>query len=481
MFFALSLVLSTLIFPAACQFIDDGFDSGFHPDPLTTGTFAILCIFALLYGVLSIWNFVALLVARGHRAPHALLLPTIVLWGWSNGVNMATIVLNNIDLEFDDLTFPALNFAFNLTYDWASLLFFLAIIAVLRNREAALQRATTDGKTGNGGHHPVLMALHVLLAALLFILGTAAPAIVLDAYAKFYNSEFDFEFSNFEAEATLDHRLSIATNLYYAFDAFAVLTCVDIAATAVVVWRRWKKAGVSDKITNTMLYAVVPLYCIMSLLIMIFTILFSPSGLPQTDSRSTFESASLANNLLVNGLFIVIVGIILVAGVKKAWWGTNDAAPVQQQQWTTAQPQYTPQYGQVPHAGYYPAQPGQIQQQYPMEVQQGQYVPQEQSVQGGYTPYHAEGHMSYASSTPPPASSVVETSVGGYTPSPPPQGLFPGNERTSVGGYNPSPPPQGPFQGNEKTSVAETSVGGYNPSPPPQGPPQVNEKYGLHF
>jgi hypothetical protein len=141
-----------------------------------------------------------------------------------------------------------------------------------------------------------------------------------------------------DTEGLFEHRDNVRLQLYYAYNAFAVLTAVDVAVTTSLLWCSWRKAGMSDKvpdflshflmlcvltrpqITNLMLYAVVPLYSILSLLLMIFTIVFSPVGIPNFTSFAAFQGANLASHLLLTGFSITILFIVLFMSVKKVWW-----------------------------------------------------------------------------------------------------------------------------------------------------------------
>ncbi|KAJ7253074.1 hypothetical protein B0H12DRAFT_603284 [Mycena haematopus] len=388
MFFFLTCVLSSLILPAACQEFDEGFSDGFHPDSLTMGLFVVLCIFAFLYGMLGLWNFVPLISGRGHRSPYALLLPTIFFSSASNAAYIAWIILENIpalnanDIFLTDLPVlltPSLIFISNLFFNWAVILQFLVIITVLWNRDAAL-RAATDGNFS--GHHPALNALHATLATLMFIFGTATESYRMATNVK-YDNPNTYELEVFGQHSDYQHRILVAQQLSYVFNTFAVLTVVDVVATTVLPWRAWKKAGISDKITNLMLYVLVPLYSLFCLFLMIFTILFSPSGLSDSSGPTAFESADLADSILVTGTSIAILFFILALSLNKQSW--NPTASSKQQQYWAPQPQYIyAAPSQVSQAGYYaggPQQPmpyGQP-QMYPAPdpapmAQQGQYA-----------------------------------------------------------------------------------------------------------
>ncbi|KAJ6591061.1 hypothetical protein DFH09DRAFT_1273744 [Mycena vulgaris] len=375
MSFALTLVLSSLILPAYCQF-SFGDPDGFHPDPLTTGTFALLCIFAITFGALIIWTFITLFLSRGHRSPYAFLLPALVFFAWSNAAYMAEVILDNIPaLSFSDslpvMLYPTLVFVSSLLNDWGVVLQFLAVLAVIWNRESAL-RVATEGKFG--GHYPALTVLHAVLAGLTFILGTAAEGYNMDTNVRYYISP------DFLLPSELDHRIIVYQQLFYAYTSFAILTAIDVVVSTALLWRAWKNAAIPDKITNILLYAVVPIYSLLSLAIMIFTIMFSPSGIPNSASLAVFEGANLASQLLINGLSIAVIFTILIMSTKKANWNAgNLGTPLKQQYWAP-QPQHT-----------YAAQYGAAHEASP----------------GSYTPA-----SSYAPASPPP----MHASPGGYTP-----------------------------------------------------------------
>jgi len=248
------------------------------------------------------------------------------------------------------------------------------------------------------------------------------------------------------SEGLLEHRDNVRLQLYYAYNAFAVLMAVDVAVTTSLLWRSWRKAGMSDKITNLMLYAVVPLYSIISLLLMIFTIVFSPVGIPSFTSFAAFQGANLASHFLLTGFSITILFIVLFMSVKKVWWNLGGVGePSQQQQYWTPQLQYV--YAappQVTQAGYYVAEPGQS-----MPYGQPQMYPAQ-----GAPPMQ---HVQYAQPQP------YESSPGSYTPASPP------SMQASPGSYTPASPP--PMQ---------ASPGSYTPPQSDQGTLVSQEKTGFH-
>ena len=56
------------------------------------------------------------------------------------------------------------------------------------------------------------------------------------------------------------------------------------------------------------------------LLTLIFTIVFSPSGIKIQDNILAYENASLANTILTQGFFLVVSVILTVLGMKPRNW-----------------------------------------------------------------------------------------------------------------------------------------------------------------
>jgi len=69
-----------------------------------------------------------------------------------------------------------------------------------------------------------------------------------------------------------------------------------------------------------MLYAVVPLYAAYTLFTFIFTIVFSDSGLPNTSSQTTLESATVANNLLLLSSYFAVAFTLVLMSVNRDSW-----------------------------------------------------------------------------------------------------------------------------------------------------------------
>ena len=207
------------------------------------GTLAISCIFTLLFLLLIGWCFVALISARGHRSPYAFLFPTIIFAFIANADNIAYIVVDNLPPYYDlpVYLFPALDAVYDLFYNWSTLLLFLALVAVLWNRESAI-RVATEGKAGR--RIPALIAVHAVLVVIMLVLGTAGPAVFVDALAKYETSY------SASAEEDFQQQLKVYYKLNYAFNTFVVLTGVDIALSTFLLWSACRAAHITDKVNQ---------------------------------------------------------------------------------------------------------------------------------------------------------------------------------------------------------------------------------------
>jgi hypothetical protein len=137
---------------------------------------ALFCIFAFFFLLLTGWCFVSLISARDHRTPYVFLFPALILSTLANASNIALEVMANIFWTAPVQLEPALEGIALFFTEWAILLLFLSIIAVLRNRESALHKAT-GGKAG--GHNPIFTGVYAILALSLFILGTACMSMII--------------------------------------------------------------------------------------------------------------------------------------------------------------------------------------------------------------------------------------------------------------------------------------------------------------
>jgi len=401
---AISAILA-FVHPVVCQSTTAGGDindgaSDFQPDSLTTGILALFCIFTFFFFVLAVWCFVALILSRGHRSPYAFLFPALILSFLANANNVALEVILNLSSFFllPTQLQPALEAIGLLFTNWAILLLFLSLVAVIWNREDAIH-AATEGRAGRRNH--IFTAIFAILAVIIFVLGTAGPAIYVDALRQYLDAlnEIDVTFDTDSApeedalDAWFDNRLKVSNAVNYSFSSFVVLTAIAITVPTILLWKASHAAAIRDKITDTMLYVVAPLYAFYNLLTFIFTIVFSNHGLPYTSSQLTFEKATLANNLLLLLSYFLVALALILMSINRTNWNVGGTAqpdnslailkmtPVQQH-WS--QPSQW-NYGSQQHMQPYNSQPIDQPAYYYNEPQQQPYVP-------GPQPYETTVH-----------------------------------------------------------------------------------------
>lgn len=189
------------------------------------------------------------MLARNHRLPYAFLLPAIIFLLLCNTGGIASVVITRQLPYLDPLrhrAFVALDGIYYLSYNLATLFLFLTLIAVLWNRENAIY-AATEGKAGR--RNPAVTTVHVVLAVLVFVLGTAAPAVYIDADIKFNASDLTRG-----AQNDYYKQVEVYEKLNYAYSAFVILTGVDIAVSTVLLWSFSRAMRVTDKVGKYSFY-----------------------------------------------------------------------------------------------------------------------------------------------------------------------------------------------------------------------------------
>jgi hypothetical protein len=140
--------------------------------------------------------------------------------------------------------------------NWTIFLMFLSVVAVLLNREGAIF-AKTGGQVGRRNHG--IPGVYTTLAIILFILGTAGPAIYFVTIRKsqITLNEINFEFNATalpEKGTTLEklwrEQSRVWESLGNMFDAVVVLAGVVVVVSTVLLWRKVCTAGIKDKVRN---------------------------------------------------------------------------------------------------------------------------------------------------------------------------------------------------------------------------------------
>jgi hypothetical protein len=182
------------------------------------------------------------MLARGHRSPYAFLFPAIILFLFANADIIALTVVMHLPSYYvlPALVFTALDTINVFFGSWATLFLFLALVAVLWNRESAI-RVATEGKAGR--RNPALIAVHAVLAVLILVLGTAGPAV----YVNIITPESD-------SATALQKQVQVYEKLNYAYNTFVVLTGFDIAISTILLRSTCRTAHISDKVTKCSLH-----------------------------------------------------------------------------------------------------------------------------------------------------------------------------------------------------------------------------------
>jgi len=310
----------------------NGYD--FLLDSLTTGILTLFCIFTFFFLLLTVWCIVALIIARGHRAPYMFLLPALILTTFGNGGNIALEVFLNMSSWYYIPTqlIEALEAIQWFFANWAILLLFLSIMAVLWNRETALDVAT-EGAAGR--RHRLFTVTYAVITLILFALGLAGPIVYLDAVQKYDIATNQIVY--FDPIAWLEERRKVWRSIRYAFNSIVVLTGVVVIVSTIRLWRAGRGAGIRDKITNAMLYIVSPLYAAYNLVTVAFTVAFSDRGPPATRSQTTFEAVTLVDNLLLLLLYFAVAFTLVVMSVNGKNWNIQEGT-VQPSDVPTQQP-----------------------------------------------------------------------------------------------------------------------------------------------
>lgn len=178
------------------------------------------------------------MLARNHRSPYGFLLAAIILSFLVHIDNIVFIVIT--DWSRLIIALGGMSLLFN---NWATLLLFLTLVAFLWDRENAI-RVMTGGSAGR--RNPAVIALHAVLAVLILVLGTAGPAVYINAYMRYVDG-------NMTWYSFLKQR-KVREELKDAYAAFVVLAGVDIAVSTIVLWSTCRTIRVTDKVCKYSAY-----------------------------------------------------------------------------------------------------------------------------------------------------------------------------------------------------------------------------------
>lgn len=242
------------------------------------------------------------------------------------------ILWNTVPWAISNHLSSALAIVHWLLTNWSNLFLYLSFIAVLWNRETVIH-STTEGRAGQ--HNHIFTAVYTVFAVLIFVFGTVGPIVLYVAFQR-YDPESE--------PVQLNYLINISNCLgVYVFGSFVIVTGIVIAISTFLLWRANRAAGITDKITSTMLYVVVPLYATYNLFNIIFTILFySPKFL------LALARSELAGNILLSLSYFAVAVALLFLSVNQDSWKANGITFLPANTPTQTQPTESQQYEQ-PH------------------------------------------------------------------------------------------------------------------------------------
>lgn len=173
-----------------------------------------------------------LMRARVHRTPYYFLCLALIFSTLSYAISIALQCYYHIS------SFSSVKTAQWLFYNWANLLLYCSIIAMTRNRETAIYSATAENASPDDRE---VKTVYVLLAILLFLLGTIGPGVY---HMHFHN--------NTKYSVTVGVRLGV-----YSFGWFLVISGGVVIGFVIQVWRSSRTVGVRDKVPSLHISIVV--------------------------------------------------------------------------------------------------------------------------------------------------------------------------------------------------------------------------------
>jgi len=150
----------------------------------------------------------------------------------------------------------------------------------------------------------------------MLVLGTATMALTTQA-AVLSNSS---RFSSLSLVERVNRLLFAAQRINYAFNAFWYLSAFPLITLTTVVYLKVRRARTSDTVTKAMLFLVIPMYTVMLLFDIIYTILISPGGIKLDSFQSimTFEKMTVGTDIMYNLSFITISLVLLLLGLRRS-------------------------------------------------------------------------------------------------------------------------------------------------------------------
>ncbi|KAH8109089.1 hypothetical protein DFH11DRAFT_971242 [Phellopilus nigrolimitatus] len=307
MFFACSTFLS-IIARASAQVLQSG-PPRFENNPLITADLVIWCTFDALHVVLALLCLLSVRRLHGHRAPFIALFAALCCIVSQSSTTIAYIIVSHETDAFGLLDPDKANNLYSsslLLKNWASSLFFLAVVLLLFDRlkyyiPSSSRRVETM----------TLMSLHIW-AATICILGTFMAGLNIDMLNKS---------SPAESQTAILAQQRYETIMYiFATSLFCAALCAS-SLGAYVYMRAWHAGVHDDKDIGFSLYIVTPLYIFSALENVVFAIVLSPAL--SFNSLVEWEQQTLIDDVLFNVFHCAMATAMVIHGIRAKYWQTD--------------------------------------------------------------------------------------------------------------------------------------------------------------
>ncbi|KAL5501035.1 hypothetical protein ACEPAH_9422 [Sanghuangporus vaninii] len=297
---------------AVLSLVECAFAYEYNATGLETGTTVVKGIYALVFIALVGLSILIFAIARGHRVPYIPLLIALIFNIFAVLASIAYDILA-ADIDFNDGipadAFVATTGINSLFYNWSVALVFLAFAHLIKVRVD-----NVVPPSGGQGLNFVWTIAYLAAFVIIFVFATTTSGLYID-YIRAASGE------ELITRREPNQKIDDYNNVYYTFSAVWYASAILLGALAFFAYNKARRAGAEDKVLKTLLFAAFPVHILHVIEDIIFTILWSPSGLKATFSnRDTIESAALAEAILYLGLHAATIAALLFVGLRRGNW-----------------------------------------------------------------------------------------------------------------------------------------------------------------
>ncbi|KAL5522074.1 hypothetical protein ACEPAF_1930 [Sanghuangporus sanghuang] len=297
---------------AVLSLVECAFAYEYDATGLETGSTVVKGIYALVFIALVGLSIPVLAIARGHRVPYIPLLIALILNIFAVLASIAYDILaadvdSNDDIPAD--AFVATTGINSLFYSWSVALVFLAFTHLIKVRVD-----NVVPPSGGQGLSFVWTIAYLAAFVIIFVFATTTSGLYIDYVRAASGDELI-------TRRELNQKIDNYNNVYYTFSAVWYASAILLGALAFFAYNNARRAGVDDKVLKTLFFVAFPIHILHVIEDIIFTILWSPSGLRATlSNRDTIESAGLAEAILYLGLHAATIAALLFVGLRRGNW-----------------------------------------------------------------------------------------------------------------------------------------------------------------